>query len=1009
MLLGTLVVVVPSSPPVEARTMQLGAAQLQDPDAHLWPGFEGYCYTQKLWVGLLGLVQSLDLLVSIAMSPTDVGACLELSLAMRTGIPSSVKWIRSAKYVLQHLEPALRVQVAADDMDAFSTAAASECRVVGCLLHAPTMLALESNFNLPSLFKSLESPIQADRILIRDDTDYAARMAAGAPLVLTDLPMNVMWEMLKCLNAVELATVAMVCTTLQHLTYDTAPGLKLELFPHQKKALKWMLHRERPPRRLIHPYILAGRIDTVTNKIHALPVPAMDIRGGFLCDEPGLGKTITMIALLLRTQGAVSQVPTDSGDVGGSYGLRSAEPRPRSLLPSVASLIIVPDTLVAHWAFQIDTHTSNLDVYLDIKNEAPAADVLMNFDVVITTFARLTSHWQNMRPLTALETRAPSRLGREGQCMYVDGTACKGLSPFLQVHWVRIIVDEGHKLSSTTITNAIQMLCALSADKRWIMTGTPTRNVAASDGLRHLHGLLRFFRDRPYGTNDDKPWMLAITKPFEARLAVGYVRLRQLLNRIMLRHVKSEVKSIPVPIRTTVVVEPSPLEFRIYNGVVGVVRGNLVVTKWDPITPGSLHKDSLLNPDNRKDALTALSNLRLASCGGGQMEVLLSAAHYKETIEYMDKYEIPPGLQEAVKLYMRDAPNGLCTPCLLCKRAQQFLMVVPCGHMLCADCIDEHVSVEGCYRHGEIAYATTCPWCFKHFDWEQFQKLQPGFDYKWNADETTPATAAGIEAPLWSSSKGHHVLARIQNLLHEAASADPSATSLFPPRPIKCIIFSDFREQIFRIRHEFQRLRLRCASFVQGDSMKTRLDELRKFQRDPNLHVLFMTEIGAIGLDLSFVTHIFLMDEIWDKSVEDQVIARAHRMGATGPVVVEQLQMRGSMEALVRYRDAHRTDACVRGSHVLHSKERRRKKTSKAIKKQADKDDSASLPRVYHVLNHVRLIDEQGDGAAVVPPLPTPYIPQAPVSIRRPADDTRPAKRTKSVRFVVDAPITASS
>lgn len=33
------------------------------------------------------------------------------------------------------------------------------------------------------------------------------------------------------------------------------------------------------------------------------PAPSLEVRGGMLCDEPGLGKTITVLALLLRTRG----------------------------------------------------------------------------------------------------------------------------------------------------------------------------------------------------------------------------------------------------------------------------------------------------------------------------------------------------------------------------------------------------------------------------------------------------------------------------------------------------------------------------------------------------------------------------------------------------------------------------------------------------------------------------------------------------------------------------------
>lgn len=53
---------------------------------------------------------------------------------------------------------------------------------------------------------------------------------------------------------------------------------------------------------------------------------------------------------------------------------------------------------------------------------------------------------------------------------------------------------------------------------------------------------------------------------------------------------------------------------------------------------------------------------------------------------------------------------------------------------------------------------------------------------------------------------------------------------------------------------------------------------------------------GAVGLDLSFVSHIFLLDPIWDKSLEDQVISRAHRLGAKQAIIVEKFIARGTVE-----------------------------------------------------------------------------------------------------------------
>ncbi len=406
-------------------------------------------------------------------------------------------------------------------------------------------------------------------------------------------------------------------------------------------------------------------IDPVLAKVHDTPLPVRDFCGGFLCDEPGLGKTITILSLLLRTKGTQSQDqchgskhvhhghdpmtlaatilrspirqdPSITPCDGRRQSTRATRHDPHhhllALCPSRTTLVIVPDTLLAHWQYQMSCHTSGLDVYFDqypplplrknrryhsskdvpnhhdnnhnssssssnnISGLPPPAS-LARYDVVVTTFGRLVSQWQWHRPLHPWELRRRQDQGRRSRQEAQDEQdpndyddeedlswqRRRTLSPLLRIHWVRLIVDEGHKLGSITLTNGLQMLCALTADKRWIMTGTPTPNIAACDGLRHLHGLLRFLHDRPYGAHDDKAWRCAIAKPFESHMVDGYIRLQTLLNRIMLRHVKAEVASIPEPVRTWVVVEPTPLEFRIYNGVVGAIRGNLVVRIVDLI------------------------------------------------------------------------------------------------------------------------------------------------------------------------------------------------------------------------------------------------------------------------------------------------------------------------------------------------------------------------------------------------------------------------------------------
>ena len=53
---------------------------------------------------------------------------------------------------------------------------------------------------------------------------------------------------------------------------------------------------------------------------------------------------------------------------------------------------------------------------------------------------------------------------------------------------------------------------------------------------------------------------------------------------------------------------------------------------------------------------------------------------------------------------------------------------------------------------------------------------------------------------------------------------------------------------------------------------------------------------GALGIDLSFATHLFLMDSILDAELEQQVVSRVYRMGCVQAVRVHQLYMQDSLE-----------------------------------------------------------------------------------------------------------------
>uniref|UniRef100_K3W7Q3 RING-type domain-containing protein n=1 Tax=Globisporangium ultimum (strain ATCC 200006 / CBS 805.95 / DAOM BR144) TaxID=431595 RepID=K3W7Q3_GLOUD len=899
-------------------------------------------------------------------------ATIQLSVQLNERAPKSIH-LQEFDFVISHLQPAILSVVGYTRVkqknpnaaeDAVKHAKQSSCHVMGCNLHQNDGklpgLTSEKLF-LNDVFQSLTAPADMNQMEIRDDATYLKRMKQPQrEVIITDLPITALQLLVRMMNARDLAALSGVCSLFQHLSYEVAPGLNLVLYRHQQKALKFLLYREAPPSArtaaIPHPFMFPPvrqpntpiSIDLVDGRILQEPTPvAQDSCGGLFCDEPGLGKTITMLALLLRTKGqrvkAVAAPRAVERD-GPLSRLRSSEARGRTVLPhtlikSASTLIIVPDPLVEHWKYQIETHVEPgaLNVYIDNGKKLPTCQQLATYDVVITSFTRLAQEWKWNRPVSALEARAPERYGFEDTARFIDGEIRGELSALLRIHWVRVVVDEGHKLGGTTETSQMRMARVFHAEKRWVMTGTPTPNTLQSADLRHMHGLLVFLQDAPYGNPDGKAWLKAVAKPFERNEPIAFLRIKHLLSRIMMRHTKRSIRDIlPDPIRGVAIIDPTPKEYDVYNAVAASVRANLVATNYDPKYPGRLHWDSLLNPMNRKYAKQVVSNLRVATCGGMNMAILLTPAALVEAVNYAkDKTQIEGDRLTTVLEYINKAQeSGMSTPCGRCNRRFKLLMVIPCGHLCCADCTGDCMESMGPH----------CPICNVVFDFEIFQELQPGFEFTTEGfgpldDLTQQGAAARIaqrardeerrenlrawqeqqrngearvprpflainylrDFDIVDASKALYVVARVKELKQEYANAyaETSNSRTYAPRHLKAIVFSQFNEHIWSVKIAFAQQGIPTADFIGGVSSVHRMKNLATFRNDPTVNVLLLTEMGSHGLDLSFVTHMFLMEEIWDKSLEKQVVSRAHRMGARQAVVVEQLVMRDTIEGLL--------------------------------------------------------------------------------------------------------------
>ncbi|XP_024036246.1 F-box protein At3g54460 isoform X4 [Citrus clementina] len=332
---------------------------------------------------------------------------------------------------------------------------------------------------------------------------------------------------------------------------------------------------------------------------------------------------------------------------------------------SRATLIVVPSYLVDHWKTQIQQHVrpGQLRLFVWTDHKKPSAHSLAwDYDVVITTFNRLSAEW-----------------GRRKK------------SPMMQVHWLRVMLDEGHTLgSSLNLTNKLQMAISLTASNRWLLTGTPTPNTPNSQ-LSHLQPMLKFLHEEAYGQNQ-KAWDGGILRPFEAEMEEGRSRLLQLLHRCMISARKTDLQTIPPCIKEVTFLNFTEEHAGTYNELVVTVRRNILMADWNDPS----HVESLLNPKQWKFRSTTIRNLRLSCCVAGHIKVTDAGEDIQETMDVLVENGLDPLSQEYafIKYNLLNGGN-----CLRCNEWCRLPVITPCRHILCLDCVamdSEKCSLPGC-------------------------------------------------------------------------------------------------------------------------------------------------------------------------------------------------------------------------------------------------------------------------------------------------------------------------
>lgn len=510
------------------------------------------------------------------------------------------------------------------------------------------------------------------------------------------------------------------------LLASSVPGLRTQLYDYQRRSAALMVQKETCPGIVLDPRLLHVRdqedsswyLDLVAGTVLQEPQYYDGVSGGILAEEMGSGKTIICLALILATLDLPTQPPEHyrAGEaprrkrmasladmaascatrnsvpwkpyfVGykerlgeeftqciealernqGHYFLPAPEPPrmgrrkahvlppPKKIYLCSASLIVVPNNLLTQWGQEIRKHTDGLNVlFVATHDPVPSFKAIMKCDLIIFS-----------------QTRFEKLSGPDGD---LSDTALSW------IHFKRCIVDEGHKLGNSRISNRSNLLIGLDSlhfSSRWIVTGTPSHGlfgvdtratdtatqdspdsstkVAANANSTSLVEMERkdlerigsitalFLKARPWAntimdTGDTVAnWSIYLMLPkHNAKSRGRWDCLRSTVNSLIIRHRLDEVVDLLPPVNEKVVVLEGS-----YQDQLSLNTFSMMII-FNAVQSQRTDMDYFFHPKQKRSLLQIVHNLKQACFFGGsfyQQEEIAKAINTAE--DFLREKKVP--------------------------------------------------------------------------------------------------------------------------------------------------------------------------------------------------------------------------------------------------------------------------------------------------------------------------------------------------------------------------------
>ncbi|TVY37872.1 putative SWI/SNF-related matrix-associated actin-dependent regulator of chromatin subfamily A member 3-like [Lachnellula subtilissima] len=679
---------------------------------------------------------------------------------------------------------------------------------------------------------------------------------------------------------------------------DPDPRITTPLLKHQKQGLYFMTNKEKE--RVFssdekgNSSLWRLRIGNSGQKTYYNVITGQEERqsppqilGGILADMMGLGKTLSILSLVVNTMDndALQWAALQPYAEQYSKELCQLKKGKTALPPKVeqtalvrnckTTLLVSPLSTIANWEDQIKQHIipGTLSYYIyHGSNRIKDVNKLAEYDLVITTYGSVASE-----------------LGHRGKQKV-------GIYPLEEMNWFRIVLDEAHMIREQS-TQQSKAICRLQSSRRWAVTGTPVQN-----RLEDLGALMTFLRVKPF--DERGGFAQYIMAPFKMCDPDILPKLRLLVDSITLRRLKDR---IDLPSRTDQLVKLdfSPEERHIYEIFAKNAHDRVKVIVGQ--------REKSLGGRAYVHILQSILRLRLICAHGRDLlnedDLQVMNGLSKDSaieVDSDDEDEDRPALssKQAYDMYALMGQTN-ADICITCNRKigpsdtidegeakdPVIAHMTPCFHLLCPACFGGYKSQIEENAQGQSMGG--CPICHMHIKLSYFPLRQGGVEDEGPKMKGKGNTRHGTKD--LANYSGPHT--KTKALIHDLLASKQESEQKPKEAPIKSVVFSGWTTHLDLIQHAFQENGLKYVRLDGKMSRTARAIAMDNFRDDPSIHVILVSiTAGGLGLNLTAANKVYVMEPQYNPAAEAQAVDRVHRLGQKREVVTVRYIMSDSFE-----------------------------------------------------------------------------------------------------------------